>query len=103
MTDTPASNHIKCHAGLDPASSSFYSTVHTKGNPMSGLGKTLIIFGLVMAAIGIFLVIAPKVPWLGKLPGDIMIKRDSFRFYFPITTCVIVSILLTLLFYLFRK
>jgi len=74
-----------------------------KVNPMSGLGKMLIIFGLVMAAIGIVLVLVPRVPWLGKLPGDIMIKRDNFHFYFPITTCVVVSILLTLLFYLFRK
>ena len=72
-------------------------------NPLFSLGKVLIIIGLVIAGIGILLVLAPKVPWLGKLPGDILIKKDNFRFYFPITTCIIISIILTLLFYLFRK
>jgi hypothetical protein len=49
------------------------------------------------------LVITPRIPWLGKLPGDILIKKDNSQFYFPITTCIIISIILTLLFYLFRK
>ncbi len=71
--------------------------------PLSGFGKVLIIIGLVIAAVGILLVLAPKVPWLGKLPGDILIKKENFRFYFPVTTCIIISILLTLIFYLFRK
>ena len=72
-------------------------------NPLLGLGKVLIIIGLVIVGIGILLVLAPKVPWLGKLPGDILIKKDNFRFYFPLTTCIIISIILTILFYLFRK
>ena len=72
-------------------------------NPPPGLGKLLIIFGLVIAGIGVLLLLSPKVPWLGKLPGDIVIRKDNFRFYFPITTSIIVSIILTLLFYLFRK
>jgi len=72
-------------------------------NPLFSFGKVLIIIGLVIAGIGIILVLTPKVPWLGKLPGDILIKKDNFRFYFPVTTCIIVSIILTLLFYLFRK
>lgn len=72
-------------------------------NPFFSLGKALIIMGLVIAGIGILLVLTPKVPWLGKLPGDILIKKDTFRFYFPITTCIIISLILTLLFYLFRK
>jgi len=72
-------------------------------NPLFSLGKVLIIMGLVIAGIGVLLVLTPKVPWLGKLPGDILIKKDSFRFYFPITTCIIISIILTLLFYLFRR
>ncbi|NVM57437.1 MAG: DUF2905 domain-containing protein [Desulfobacterales bacterium] len=70
---------------------------------MFSLGKALIILGLVIAGIGILLVLTPKIPWLGKLPGDILIKKDNFRFYFPITTCIIISIILTLLFYLFRR
>jgi len=72
-------------------------------NPLFSLGKALIIIGLVIAGIGILFVLTPKIPWLGDLPGDILIKKDNFRFYFPVTTCIIISIILTLLFYLFRK
>jgi uncharacterized protein HemY len=72
-------------------------------NPLFSLGKVLIIVGLVIAGIGILLVLTPKIPWLGKLPGDILIKKDNFRFYFPVTTCIIISIILTLLFYLFKR
>ena len=72
-------------------------------NPMSALGKLLIITGLVIAGIGILVVLAPKVPRLGRLPGDVMVKKENFSFYFPVTTCIIISIILTLLFYLFRK
>jgi len=72
-------------------------------NPLFSLGKVLIIVGLVIAGIGILLVLTPKIPWLGKLPGDILIKKDNFRFYFPVTTCIIISIILILLFYLFKR
>ena len=72
-------------------------------NPMSALGKLLIITGLVIAGIGILVVLGPKIPWLGRLPGDVMVKKEHFSFYFPVTTCIIISIILTLLFYLFRK
>lgn len=72
-------------------------------NPLFSLGKVLIIIGLVIAGIGIILLLSPKVPWIGKLPGDILIKKDNFRFYFPLTTCIIIGLILTLLFYLFRK
>ena len=71
--------------------------------PLGSLGKILIIFGVVLVAIGLILTLSDKIPWLGKLPGDIYIKRDMFSFYFPITTGIIISILLTLLFALFRK
>ena len=72
-------------------------------SPLSSPGKILIITGLAIAGIGVLLILTPKVPWLGKLPGDIFIKKDHFRFFFPVTTCVIISIILTFLFYLFRK
>jgi uncharacterized protein HemY len=72
-------------------------------SPLSSPGKILIITGLAIAGVGVLLVLTTKVPWLGKLPGDILIKKDNVRFYFPITTCVIISIILTFLFYLFRK
>jgi uncharacterized protein HemY len=72
-------------------------------NPFFSLGKVLIIIGLVIVGIGVLLVLSPKLPWIGKLPGDILIKKDNSRFYFPLTTCIIISLILTLLFYLFRK
>ena len=72
-------------------------------NPLSGLGKLLIVIGLVIAGVGAVLLLAPKIPWLGRLPGDIAVKKDNFQFYFPVTTCIIISIVLTLLFYLFKK
>ena len=63
----------------------------------------LIAFGLVIALIGAVWLLAPAVPWLGRLPGDIVIKRESFRFYFPLATSIVVSVLLTLLLALFRR
>ena len=67
------------------------------------LGKLLILVGVLTIVIGLLLVLGEKIPWLGKLPGDIIIKREKFSFYFPITTCIIISIILTLLFWVFRK
>ena len=72
-------------------------------NLFSSIGKSLIVLGLIMIAVGIVLVVIPKAPWLGKLPGDIAIKKDNYQFYFPITTCIIISVVLSILFYLFRK
>ena len=70
---------------------------------MGPLGKTLIVFGLVLVAVGVVLSFAPKVPWLGRLPGDIYIHRGNFTFYFPLTTCILLSLLITLVLYLFRR
>lgn len=70
---------------------------------MSGLGKVLIVSGCLMALLGIFLVFSDKIPWLGRLPGDIFIKREKFSFYFPLTTCILISLLFSLIFFLFRK
>jgi len=67
------------------------------------LGKLLILLGVFIVLVGLLLVIGDKIPWIGKLPGDIIIKKEKFGFYFPITTCIIISIILTLLFTLFRK
>jgi uncharacterized membrane protein YkgB len=66
-------------------------------------GKLLILLGVFIVLVGLLLVIGDKIPWIGKLPGDIIIKKEKFSFYFPITTCIIISIILTLLFTLFRK
>lgn len=67
------------------------------------LGKMLILVGVFIILIGILLVVGEKIPWIGKLPGDIIIRKKNFTFYFPIVTSILISILLTLLFTLFRK
>ncbi|HIC91036.1 MAG TPA: DUF2905 domain-containing protein [Syntrophaceae bacterium] len=72
-------------------------------NPLAELGKMLIVIGVIIAILGLFISIGPNIPLIGKLPGDIYIKKKGFGFYFPITTCIVISIILTLLFSLFRK
>ena len=71
--------------------------------PLGGLGKILVIVGAILVGLGLLLMVGDKIPWIGRLPGDIYIKREKFGFYFPIMTCIIISILLTLFFSLFRK
>jgi hypothetical protein len=70
---------------------------------MDGLGKTLLVMGLVIAGVGVILMLAGRVPWLGRLPGDIYVERGHWSFYFPLMTSIIVSVLLTLLFWLFGR
>jgi hypothetical protein len=70
---------------------------------MAGIGKSLIVFGMVIVAIGVLLTLSGKIPWLGRLPGDIYIKRDNFTFYFPLATCILLSALLSLVFWLLKK
>jgi hypothetical protein len=71
--------------------------------PFGNLGKVLVIVGIVFVVLGFLLILGDKIPWIGKLPGDIYIKRERFSFYFPIVTCIIISLTLTLLFSLFRR
>ena len=68
----------------------------------SGFGWALVIVGLVIAGIGLVWVIAPNLPTLGRLPGDIVIERENSRFYFPIVTCIVISIVLSLVMWLIR-
>jgi hypothetical protein len=64
---------------------------------MEGLGKILLIVGGVIMLLGLLLVFHQHIPFLGKLPGDIIIKKEGFSIYFPIVTFIIISILLTVL------
>ncbi|MFO7448038.1 MAG: DUF2905 domain-containing protein [Ignavibacteriaceae bacterium] len=66
-------------------------------------GKLLIFAGIFIAVIGIFFLFGDKIPFLGKLPGDIMIKKKNFTLYFPIVTSILLSLLISLIIYLFRK
>ena len=69
--------------------------------PARELGKGLLIFGLVIAAVGVFLLMGAKLPFrLGRLPGDISYHNRNTSFYFPIVTCVVLSIVLTLIFWI---
>jgi hypothetical protein len=67
------------------------------------LGKTLVILGLMVAAVGALIWSGFGKGWLGKLPGDINYSKENFSFHFPIVTCLIVSALLTIIMWLFRK
>jgi hypothetical protein len=67
------------------------------------LGKLLILLGGFVILIGFLLLMGDKIPWIGRLPGDILIRKKNFTFYFPFATSILISIILTLLFKLFRK
>jgi hypothetical protein len=70
---------------------------------VNDLGKVLVIAGLLVAAVGVLLWSGFGKGWLGRLPGDIHYSKGDFSFHFPIVTCLILSAILTLLLWLFRK
>ena len=70
---------------------------------MPALGKMLIVVGVVFIIMGLAFLFGDKIPFLGRLPGDISIQKERFSFYFPITTCIIISIVLSIIFAIFRK
>jgi len=70
---------------------------------LGALGKILVLLGVFIILIGLLLMVGDKIPWVGKLPGDIVIKKEKFTFYFPLATCILISLLITLFFALFRK
>jgi len=69
----------------------------------SAFGKMLILVGVFIILIGLLLSLGEKIPWIGRLPGDIIIRKKNFTFYFPLATSILISIFLTLFFTLFRK
>ena len=70
---------------------------------MQDLAKMLVALGGFLVLIGFGLYFASKIPGLGRLPGDIIIKKDNFSFYFPLTTCLVISMLISLILYLFNR
>jgi hypothetical protein len=70
---------------------------------MGEWGKILVIVGLCIALAGVLLWTGAGKGWFGKLPGDIQVSRGNFSFYFPLATCLLISVVLTLLFWLFRR
>ena len=70
---------------------------------MAGLAKSLIVMGLAIAALGATMWLLSGVPFFGRLPGDIYIRRGNFNFYFPLATCIVLSIAISLIFALLRR
>lgn len=66
----------------------------------ASFGWVLLVLGLVIAGIGLLWVFVPSIPWLGRLPGDIRIETGNVRFYFPLVTCLLLSVILTLVVWL---
>lgn len=62
---------------------------------MNHPGWSLIVVGILIIGIGLVWLVAPSIPWLGKLPGDIAIERENFQFYFPVMTCIVLSVALS--------
>lgn len=77
---------------------------------VSGLGKILIVCGIALAFLGVVFTFLPKLPelggvwgWIGKLPGDVSFKKDHVSFYFPVATCLVISIILTVVFSFLKR
>jgi hypothetical protein len=70
---------------------------------VSNLGRLLVVGGVLLAAVGVVVLLAGKVPFLGRLPGDIVYHKGGTTFYFPLVTCLLLSVVLSLLLNLFRR
>ena len=70
---------------------------------MTEIGKLLLILGIILSIMGLIFIFGSKVPGLGRLPGDIFIKKGNVTFFFPIVTCILISIIVTLILSLFRR
>lgn len=73
------------------------------GSDLHTLGKMLVVIGLVLAAIGAVIWFLPRIPYVGRLPGDILVRKKNFTFYFPLSTLLILNLVLFLIFKLLRK
>src|SRR5918996_2796173 len=82
-------------APMDPAP--------TESARMSELGRVLIVLGVVIAVVGLVLVMFGRVPWVGRLPGDVHVQRGNWTFYFPLGTSILLSIVLTLVLWLIGR
>jgi hypothetical protein len=70
---------------------------------VNDLGRVLVVAGVVMAVVGVVVLLVGRVPWLGRLPGDIHVERGNWSFHFPLATSLLLSVLLTLVFYLIGR
>ena len=67
------------------------------------MGRMVLMLGLLIAAVGVFMLLAGRVPFLGRLPGDVAVQRGNWSFYFPIATSILVSLALTVALNLFMR
>lgn len=77
------------------------SRSYTRG--VASPGRLLILAGVLLVLVGILVSASPQIPWLGRLPGDVRIERPGFRFYLPLTTCVLLSLFISALVYLISR
>jgi len=70
---------------------------------MNSLGKTLILFGILLIIFGAIFSLGGKLSWFGRLPGDICVEKKGFSLYFPVTTCILISVILSIVFMLLRR
>jgi hypothetical protein len=72
-------------------------------DPLQQIGRFLVITGILIAAVGGLLLLSARVPWIGRLPGDIMIQRKNFTFFFPLATGILLSLVITLILWLLGR
>lgn len=72
-------------------------------NNIQYMGRFLILTGVIIVVIGVLFLFSGKIPWIGKLPGDIIVQKKNFAFYFPIATSILISIIITLFLWLIGK
>ncbi|RKY39981.1 MAG: DUF2905 domain-containing protein [Candidatus Omnitrophota bacterium] len=67
------------------------------------IGRFMILSGIILLLLGGIFIMAKNIPFIGHLPGDILIRKENFSFYFPLTTCILLSLLFSLIFWLFHR
>ncbi|MBZ0166742.1 MAG: DUF2905 domain-containing protein [Candidatus Omnitrophica bacterium] len=67
------------------------------------MARILIITGGILIGLGVLLAVLPKIPWLGRLPGDILVKRENMTFFFPLATCIVLSLLISFILFIINQ
>ena len=80
-----------------------FQPVRVRGIVMGEMAKMVILMGAILIVIGLVMLLLPRFPFLGRLPGDILIKKEHYTFYFPLVTSIIISIIISLILYLINK
>jgi hypothetical protein len=70
---------------------------------MGGMAKVMILIGAVLIVVGLVILVFPRLPFVGKLPGDILVKKENFTLYFPLATSIVISIIISLVLYVINK